>query len=177
MNDMRETLSPRQMPAPIRWLFVANWILLGVAWVLSMFGYLRLPQEVASWLSLWKGRQLRVERSLAFFVYPVSQVFFFFAFLTLAKIFFVKGPEPGKKSQPLDTEKTGRMLDLKKEVIYLALIFFNLIFIHLQTSLILLSHQMGTGINKYYFSMLIMVIFILIPYYHIRRKMILTERS
>ena len=69
------------------------------------------------------------------------------------------------------------MLDLKKEVTYLALIFFNLIFIHLQTSLILLSHQIGTGINKYYFSMLIIIIFILIPYYHIRRRMILTERS
>jgi len=114
---------------------------------------------------------------LGFFIYPVSQVFFFFALLNLAKIFFLKAPEPRRESQPLDTEKTRRMLDLKKEVTYLALIFFNLIFIHLQTSLILLSHQIGTGINKYYFSMLIIIIFILIPYYHIRRRMILTERS
>jgi hypothetical protein len=177
MDNLRQTLSLRQKPATIRWLFVANWILLGVAWVLSIYGYVRLPQEVSSWLSLWTGDELRVERSLTFFLYPVSQVVFFFAFLYLAKILFVKTPEPGRTSQPLDPEKTRRMQDLKREVVYLALIFFNLIFIHLQTSLILLSHRIGTGINKRYFSLLIMIILILIPYYHIRRKMILTERS
>jgi hypothetical protein len=170
-------LGPRQKPVIIRLLFVASWILLGVAWALAIYGYSRLPQEVSSWLSLWKSNQPRVERSLAFFIYPICQAFSFFAFLTLAKIFFIKGSASGRGSQPLDTEKNKRILDLKKEVIYLTLIFINLIFIHLQTSLILLCHQIGGGINKFYFSMLIGVVIMLIPFYRIRRKIILAERS
>lgn len=178
MNNTPGMLGPRQKSATVRWLFVANVILLGVAWVQSVYAYGRLPEEVASWLSLWKSHQLRVERSLAFFVYPVLQVFFFLVLLSLARVFFIKAPECGRESPPWDTKRARRMLDLKKEVIYLALIFFNMIFIHLQTSLILLSDEISTGINPYYFSMLIIcIIFILIPYYRLRRKMIRKERS
>jgi hypothetical protein len=168
---------PRQTSATIRLLFIANWLLLGVTWVISLYGYGRLPQKVSSWSSLWKNDQLRVERSLAFFIYPISQLIFFLALLILARIFFVKAPESGMDSLPSDKQKTMRMLELKKEIVYLALIFINLIFIHLQSSLILLSRQVGTGINTYYLSVLIGILFILIPYYHIRRKMILKERA
>ena len=86
---------------------------------------------------------------------------------------FFRESGAGKKALSEDGEKKSRLLDLKKEVVYLALIFINLIFIHLQTSLILLSHRIGEGINKFYFGMLIGVILILIPYYYARGKMLL----
>jgi len=60
---------------------------------------------------------------------------------------------------------------VKKEFIYLTMIFFNLIFIHLQRSLILLSHKIETGVDRYYFYALFSIILILIPYYHIREKL------
>lgn len=157
-------------------LFAANWVLVAVTWMISAYEYARLPREVAPWLSLWKGGLPRVERSPAFFVYPVSQVVFFVAFLVLAGIFFVRAPERGNRTPPGDAEKARRLRDLKEEAVSLAAVFFNLIFIHLQTSLILLSRGVGTGINRYYFIMLIAVLLILIPYYHVRRETILRER-
>jgi len=47
-----------------------------------------------------------------------------------------------------------------------------LVFIHLQTSLILVSHELAKGINRYYFAMLLAVLLGLIPYYRIRRQIL-----
>jgi len=146
------------------WLFLADWLLLGVSWVMSVYAYSRLPQETALWLSLWRGEAVWTEKSLVFFLYPLAQTFFFFLFLFAARFIFFRESRPDKKAH---------LLDLKKEVIYLALIFINLIFIHFQTSLILLSHRIGKGINWFYFCMLIGVILMLIPYYYTRGKMLL----
>jgi len=147
MHDVLRILGSQRKSVVIRLLFVANLILLGVAWVMSIYRYSRLPLQVSSWLSLWKSGQPQVERSLAFFIYPICQVFIFLALLALARIFLLRAPNRGRTDRPPDPEKTKGILDLKKEVTYLALIFVNLIFIHLQTSLILLSHQIVSGIN------------------------------
>jgi hypothetical protein len=48
-----------------------------------------------------------------------------------------------------------------------------LVFIHLQTSLVLLSHRLGGGVNQFYLAMLLAVLLILIPYYAIRRRLLL----
>ena len=162
----------------IRVLLGANLILLGMAWVLSIYGYARLPQDVPSWLALWKGGLPLAKRSLGYFVYPVFQIVFFLALLGLAKEFFLKEPKPGAEGLPLDTEGSRRLRALKREVVYLALIFVNLVFIHLQTSLTLLAHQAVTGFNRYYLAMLlVMIVFIAGPYFRIRRKIIRTERD
>jgi hypothetical protein len=58
-----------------------------------------------------------------------------------------------------------------KEYAYLTLIFFNLIFIHIQKSLILVAHQVALGIDKYYFYLLFGIILVLIPYYRIRVRL------
>jgi hypothetical protein len=79
---------------------------------------------------------------------------------------------------PPDADAQGRLTGLKREVLYLALIFFNLIFIHLQTSRILFSVGIGTGVNRIYFTALVlMVAFLLVPYYRIRRRTTLMERG
>lgn len=138
--------------------------------------YGRLPPEIPSWLCLWKSGQAWAAKSPAFFAYPVSQAVFFVVLLTLARIFFIKEPKPEREGPPADQERTARLLGLKKEVACLALIFFNLIFIHLQTSLILLAHRVGAGVNRLYLpTLVIMIVFIIGPYYRLRRRLIRTD--
>jgi hypothetical protein len=176
MSDIPRALGSQIKFPTIRLLWVTNMTLLAVAWVLSIHGYRRLPQEVSSWLGLWKSGQPLVERSIAYFIYPIAQVVFFAALLGLAKITLLRGPRHGREDQASNTEGARRRKALKKEVVYLALIFVNLIFVHFQTSLTLLSHQAGPGISWPYFSMLIiMIVFILGPYYRIRIKILLSQ--
>ncbi len=52
---------------------------------------------------------------------------------------------------------------------------FNLIFIHIQKSLILVSHQMAQGVDKYYFYLLFGIILVLIPYYRIRVRLFIKK--
>lgn len=176
MDRLPRTRGPRQRSLATGFLFAANLLLLAVVWVVSVMAYGRLPPEIPSWLCLWKSGQAWAGKSLAFFIYPVSQAAFFVVLLTLARIFFIKEPKPEREGRPADPERAARLLGLKKEVAYLALIFFNLIFIHLQTSLILLAHRVGAGVNRLYLpTLVIMIIFIIGPYYRLRRGLIRTE--
>jgi len=154
-------------------LKLAGWLLLGVSWLMSLYAYPRLPQKMALWLSLWRGEAVWTDKSLLFFLYSLAQTFFFLFFFLAARIFFFRESRADQRKPSWGGEKRPYFLDLKKEVVYLALIFINLIFIHLQTSLILVSHRIGQGINKAYFYMLIGVILILIPYYYARGKILL----
>lgn len=52
---------------------------------------------------------------------------------------------------------------------------FNLIFIHLQKSLILVSYQVAQGVDKYYFYLLFGIILVLIPYYRIRVRLFIKK--
>jgi hypothetical protein len=178
MRDVLRKFVSRYRAVTIRLLVGANVLLLAIAWVLAVYGYIRLPERVASWLSLWKGGQPLVAKSLAFFIYPVGQLIVFFGLLALAKALFLRPSEPGSgpAGTPSDPVKARRVLNLKKEVAYLTLIFVNLVFIHLQSSLTLLSNQAVTGINNYYFvTLFVMIVFILGPYYRVRLKLLQAE--
>jgi uncharacterized membrane protein len=155
-----------------------NLILLGVVWFVSLTAYGRLSGRMASWSSVWTGQPVMVARSWNFFLYPLAQAAFCAAFLGLASILFLQRlPEEGKVPPP-PPETVRRIRALRTEVVYLALIFFNLIFIHLQTTRILLSYRIGPGIKRIYFVMLIVMIgFILGPYYRIRLKIVRAERD
>jgi hypothetical protein len=153
-------------------LAFASWLLLGVSWVMSVYAFPGLPDKVASWTSVWSTEAVRVERSPAFFVYPIAQTLFFLVSLLLAKVVFFRAPGSDFQDRSLQSDGNERLLGLKKEVAYLALIFLNLVFIHLQTSLILISHELAKGINRFYFAMLLVVLLMLIPYYRVRRQML-----
>ena len=153
-------------------LAFASWLLLGVSWVMSVYAYPRLPEKMASWSTVWSTEVALGMRSPAFFIYPIAQTLLFLAFLALAKAVFFPAAEPESQDSSSKVEGNGRLLDLKKEVVYLGLIFLNLVFIHLQTSLILVSHGLAKGINRFYFGMLLVVLLLLIPYYRLRRQMI-----
>jgi hypothetical protein len=141
-------------------LLWANWILIGVSWGMSIRAYLRLPGRMALWPSVWRDAPVVVVKSPLFFIYPVIQSVVFFGGMALAGRFFFSRS---------DTED---MANLKAEVSYLELIFVSLLFIHLQTNLILLSFGMGSGINQSYLAVIVAVLVMLVPYYHIRRRLL-----
>jgi len=141
-------------------LLWANYILLGVNWGMSLRAYLKLPGRMALWLSLWRPAPIIVDKSLRFFVYPVLQTIVFFAGLVFAGKFFISAS---------DGED---LANLKAEVSYLELIFSSLLFIHFQTSLIFLSFGMGSGVNGFYLAVIVAVLIMLVPYYHIRRRIL-----
>lgn len=74
-------------------------------------------------------------------------------------------------------ELQAALTNLKKELVLLLMIFFNLIFIHIQRSLIWLAHGLSAGVNKFYFFSLILIILLLIPYYRFRRTLIKRGRQ
>jgi hypothetical protein len=77
-----------------------------------------------------------------------------------------------KVYSPSDSALKKFIFRLKKEFVLLVLIFFNLIYIHLQRSIILISHGIEKGVSEYYFFSLFGIILILIPYYRIRKRII-----
>jgi uncharacterized membrane protein len=153
----------------------ASWLLLAVSWVMSLYAYPRLPEKMALWTSILSREVVSGPKSPLFFVYPVLQTVMLLAAFSLARAVFLRahGRKPGVSGP--DDESGERLLDLKRETAYLGLIFLNLVFIHLQTSLILVSHGLAKGINRSYFGMLLVVLAGLVPYYRIRRQMLDTH--
>ena len=137
---------------------IANLLLLVSGWIAAFFAYPHLPDKIPLWLNFLNELIFIHEKSPLFFIYAASQTVFcvFFVFATRWLL---------KKMRP--------PVLYSEELAYLSLIFFNLIFIHLQTSLIFLAHRVDRGFNKYYFIMLFVVILFLIPYYRLRTKILM----
>ena len=153
-------------------LSVFNWILLATGWIAALYAYPRLPQRIPFWLNFFGQPNILMNKSLIFFIYPLSQTLFCISFFLAVKITSSR-QLVSRKVRNAYTEQSSRALsELKKEFIYLSLIFFNLIFIHIQTSLIFLAHQTEKGFNKFYFFTLFVIIIILIPYYRMRLNLL-----
>ena len=145
-------------------LFIFNCILLIVSWILAFYSYPRLPDMMPLWINLMRQPLMMAEKSPVFFVYPVVQTLFVFLFLGIAHVLSLREKEIWQKK-------------LLKDHMLLSLIFFNLIFIHILTSLVLLAHQIRGGINRTYFFMIFLVILLLIPYYRMRARIIAHENK
>lgn len=140
-------------------LLILNGVLLCAGWVLTLYAYPRLPQKIPFWLNFDKQQAYLCEKSLAFFFYPAAQSLFFIFFLLTGRILASKIEDSWKQT-------------LSKEHTNLSLIFFNLIFIHIERSLILLAHEIERGVDTYYFYSLFGIILILIPYYRLRTRIL-----
>lgn len=81
-------------------------------------------------------------------------------------------PAASFEKRETNPELQAALINLKKELVLLLMIFFNLIFIHIQRSLIWLAHGLSAGVNKFYFFSLIIIILLLIPYYRFRRSLL-----
>jgi uncharacterized membrane protein len=165
----------KNLKKSVVFLKIANWLLVVMAWVAALYAYPRLPQKIALWLYSRSQNLLKSRKSLLFFLYPLAQTLFFFGVSFLVQKFYLKRRSSTEKSISDDGQKRESLLELDKEFLWLALIFINLIFIHIQTSLVLLSHGLGTGINPYYFYSIFGILVMLVPYYMIRRKLFLKK--
>lgn len=145
-------------------LFLFNCILLVVTWILAFYSYPRLPDRMPFWINFMGQPSILAERSPAFFIYPAVQTLFVFLFLGIAHFLSKRQKEIWKKK-------------LLKDHVLLSLIFFNLVFIHVLSSLVLIAHQIREGINRTYFFMIFVVILLLIPYYRMRAKLIAREQK
>ncbi len=147
---------------PVLLLLICNWVLLGTAAVMAFYAYPRLPQKIPLRLYFFGQEPFMTEKSPLFFIYLLVQTLFFIFFLVVTRIISSRKIAPWKAP-------------IFKEYVYLTLIFFNLIFIHIQKSLILVSHQVRQGVDKYYFYLLFGVILVLIPYYRIRVRLFIKK--
>jgi len=139
---------------------------------MAFYAYPRLPQEMPLWISFFKQQVILMEKSPLFFLYPLAQTLFCLGFWWLSRVNF-PGDLLTRKKEGLFLERKNLILDLRKEYIYLNLIFFNLIFIHLQRTIIFLAHDIGKGVNKIYFFSVFVIILLLIPWYHLRKSLLI----
>lgn len=154
-------------------LLAANLFLLLLAWIMAFYSYPRLPHEMPLWLNFFGQEVMRVKKSQLFFSYPLAQSLFFIGFWLLSKVEFSKNRLFQSVAENLSERQNSLLSDLKKEFVYLALVFFNLIFIHIQRSLILVAHGVERGVSRFYFYSLFGFILIFIPFYWIRAKMLI----
>jgi hypothetical protein len=129
---------------------------------MAFHAYPRLPQKIPLRLYFFGQEPFMTEKSPLFFIYLLVQILFFIFFLVVTRIISSRKIAPWKAP-------------IFKEYAYLTLVFFNLIFIHLQKSLILVSHQVAQGVDRYYFYLLFGIILVLIPYYRIRIKLFIKK--
>ena len=150
-------------------LTLANFLLLSLSWIMAIYAYPRLPPKIPMWINFLGQQTLSMNKSILFFIYPIAQNVFCVGFWRLSKI---RDKKRFSVHSPSDSKVNILLSHLEKEYVLLVLIFFNLIFIHLQRSLILVSHGIEKGVSGYYFLSLFGIILILIPYYRIRKKLI-----
>jgi len=162
-------------------LGLCNLLLLLASWVMMVYAYPRLPAEIPLWLNLAGQPVYKFHKSLIIFLYPITQtvlglVFWLVGYLAIQKR--GKSRETADHQSPVPgpvSEDYKRYL--KEEIVLLALIFFNLIYIHLERSLIWLAHGLAAGVNKAYFFSLIIILLLIIPYYRFRLKIAERLRS
>jgi hypothetical protein len=156
-----------------RLLLYANILLLGVSWLMFFYSYPRLPSRMPLWLNFLGQESMEGNKSLLLLIYPLAQTLFWFLFVAVARREIRRIEAHSSRAMTSLEKKTRAMLaSLQTEFVYLALIFFNLLFIHVQRTLILVAHHKQPGIDVYYFAVIIAVILVLIPYYRIRVKLI-----
>ncbi len=140
-------------------LLVFNTILVVVSWLMSVFAYPRLPADIPVWIDILGRPFVVLPKSPLFFFSPMMQTFLFLGLYLLARLLSHLVENPQKQN-------------IMKESVLLALIFFQLIFIQIQRSLIFLAHGIEGGFNPFYFYALFVIILVLIPYFRIRFKLI-----
>lgn len=145
-------------------LIICNLLLLIAGWAMAMIAYPRLPQTTLLYINFFHQSPLRFEKTEVFFVYPLAQLF-------LSFVFFFVSLRPKIPAKINNQQLRQRLRYLWQEQAWTALIFLNLILIHVQRSLIFLSHGLREGLQPTYFLILFVLLFFLIPAYRLRIKM------
>ncbi len=142
-----------------RILLVFNGILLVASWVMSLVAYAQLPTRVPLFIDLLGRPLVEFDRSPLFFLSPLLQSGLFVVFLWIAQ----------RISQKQQLKKKANIL---QEAFLLIYIFIQLVFIHVQRTLIYLAHGEDKGFNPVYFYGLFVIIVVLVPYFRLRLKLL-----
>jgi hypothetical protein len=140
-------------------LLICNIVLIATGWILAIYSYPRLPGMIPLWLNFLSTPVILVPKSPLFFIYPAVQTLFAVLFISLP------GLEAVQKSQKWGKPKL-------REFVYLVLIFFQVIFIHIQRSLIFSAHNIQQGVDEFYFLFLLVIILLLIPFFRFRERVL-----
>lgn len=151
-------------------LVFANVLLLGAGFAMAMVAYPRLPSAILLWINLVGQPSFWVRKTPLFFLYPGAQLFF-------SVVFSLAASKPRIPAELPNERMPGKLAHLWKEEALTALIFINLLLIHLQRSLIFLSHGLKEGINPTYFLLLFIFLWLLIPAYRLRRNIEAASRT
>jgi uncharacterized membrane protein len=143
-------------------LFSFNMILLAISWVMAIYAYSRLPARMPLWINFFGREPSLSAKSPVFLLYVVGQTL-----LVAFVILFIR-----VRLRRQNPNKSLPVRNLREEFILLALIFFQLLFIHVQRSLILMAHGIESGIRPFYFYSVVGIIFLLIPLYRMRLKIL-----
>lgn len=152
-------------------LIFCNIILITLGWVMAFYSFPRLPSAIPLWPAFSGQTILWGTKTPAFFIYPAAQTFFSLMFGLAVHINLKKR----SRRPPLSLMRAEKRRDhqnLDREHAVLALIFFNLIFIHIQRCLILMAHGIEKGCRPVHFFSLVAVLLMLIPMFRLRRKML-----
>jgi uncharacterized membrane protein len=139
-----------------------NLILLVISWVMALYAYARLPARMPLWVNFFGREPALNDKSPVFLLYVLGQTL-----LVAVIILFLLIRRRGKNSI-----ESMPVRNLKKEYVLLALIFFQLLFIHVQRSIILMAHGVERGIRPFYFYSVLGIILLLIPLYRMRLKIL-----
>jgi uncharacterized membrane protein len=139
-----------------------NMILLTISWVMALYAYARLPARIPLWINFFGRQPDLTDKSPLFLLYVVGQTLC----VGITLLFLLIRRERQNPDKPLAVR------NLRKEFVLLALIFFQLLFIHIQRSLILMAHGVESGIQPLYFYSVLGIIFLLIPLYRMRLKIL-----
>ncbi len=142
------------------WLLLFfNIVLIATGWVLAFYAYPRLPDKISLWLNYLSTPRILVAKTPLFFIYPAAQTLFALLFFFLPDIRAVRESQKWTKSR-------------LREFVYLILIFFQVMFIHIQRSLILSAHNIQQGLDEFYFLFLLLIILVLIPFFRYRERIL-----
>ena len=140
-------------------LLIFNGILLVASWVMSLVAYPRLPDTVPRLIDPLGKALLWGPKSLLFFGPPALQAALFVACFRVPR-WLARRASASRLKGPL-----------LQEAVFLAYIFIQLLFIHLQRTLIYLAHGIERGFNPVYFYALFVILLALIPYFRLRMKL------
>ncbi len=143
-------------------LLFFNLILLAISWIMALYAYARLPARIPLWVDFFGREPVFSQKSPVFLLYILAQTLIITAILVVPLI----------RRHREDQDKALPVQNLRREFILLALIFFQLLFIHIQRSIILMAHGVERGIRPFYFYSVIGIILLLIPLYRMRLKML-----
>lgn len=136
-----------------------NVILLVLGWVMAFMAYPRLPQQVPLWIGFTGQPIMFMEKSVLFFLSPILQT------LTLGVAVLISFKLKKREFNP-------QKVQVLQECAFLVTIFVQLIFVHIQKSVIFAAHRVDGGFSQFYFYALFVVLLLLIPYFRIRLKLI-----